>query len=299
MLAVQFTASQPSVAIWIAWVDLALLIAGGALVAGWFGRLAHSGRWRQPLDIPPSAPVGPRLSHALIVLFVYVLLAPLLGQIALPAASRTARISPGSSAFHATMNADMIARLLAVGVALYFIKQSATPAAAAERSILHGIRIIPAALLGTLAVHAVTTVQLQAGTVAWKWLRPDAPPPIHDILEAIHASEWGAWGALQLCVSAVIVAPFAEEVFFRGVLLPCIWKYTGHAWGAIVTTGALFGAVHVAQPQDVVPLAMMGVILGFVRVHYRSLRICILIHALFNARTMTVAIVAPELIVPP
>jgi membrane protease YdiL (CAAX protease family) len=40
----------------------------------------------------------------------------------------------------------------------------------------------------------------------------------------------------------------------------------------------------------------MGVILGYVRVRYRSLTACILIHALFNGRTMLFAWLNPELV---
>jgi membrane protease YdiL (CAAX protease family) len=40
----------------------------------------------------------------------------------------------------------------------------------------------------------------------------------------------------------------------------------------------------------------MGVILGYVRVRYRSLPACILIHALFNARTMVLVLLNPEMV---
>ena len=40
----------------------------------------------------------------------------------------------------------------------------------------------------------------------------------------------------------------------------------------------------------------MGVVLGYVRLRYRSLSACILTHVLFNARTMLFALLNPELV---
>ena len=40
----------------------------------------------------------------------------------------------------------------------------------------------------------------------------------------------------------------------------------------------------------------MGVILGYVRLRYRSLPACILVHALFNARTMVFALLNSEMV---
>ena len=107
---------------------------------------------------------------------------------------------------------------------------------------------------------------------------------------AAHRSE------VQLSLSAVVVAPIAEEVFFRGLLLPALWRQLGNVWVAVVLSGAAFGAIHVQLPQSVVPLITMGVILGYVRVHYRSLTACVLVHGLFNARTMTLVLLNPEMV---
>jgi membrane protease YdiL (CAAX protease family) len=50
------------------------------------------------------------------------------------------------------------------------------------------------------------------------------------------------------------------------------------------------------QPQDVLPMVTLGVVLGYIRLRYRSLPACVLVHMLFNARTMIIATLAPELI---
>ena len=145
-----------------------------------------------------------------------------------------------------------------------------------------------------LIILAITGLQLQTGQTVWRWLEPEAQQPVHSVLEALERSTWRHWGVLQLTIAAVVVAPIAEELFFRGLLLQTLWRYLGHAWLAIALSGAAFGLIHHQQPQDVLPLITMGVILGYVRVQYRSLPTCILVHALFNARTMLFALLNPE-----
>ncbi|MBU0616183.1 MAG: CPBP family intramembrane metalloprotease, partial [Planctomycetes bacterium] len=136
----------------------------------------------------------------------------------------------------------------------------------------------------------------QTGQIVWRWLEPGAEQPIHAVLEAVEKSAWGLGGIAQLTLAAIVVAPIAEELFFRGLLLQTIWRYLGHAWLAIVLSGAAFGFIHHEQPQDVLPLVTMGVILGYVRVRYRSLPACVLMHALFNARTMAFVLLNPEMV---
>ncbi len=44
------------------------------------------------------------------------------------------------------------------------------------------------------------------------------------------------------------------------------------------------------------PLVTMGVVLGYVRLRCGTLWPCVVMHALFNARTMAFALLAPELL---
>ncbi|MFQ5805987.1 MAG: lysostaphin resistance A-like protein, partial [Phycisphaerae bacterium] len=154
--------------------------------------------------------------------------------------------------------------------------------------------VLAVSLAAALIIMPISYLQQQTGQIVWRWLDPDAQPPIHAVLEALESSAWGSWGTVQLSIAAVVVAPLGEELFFRGLLLQAIWGYLRHAWLAITLSGVAFGLIHNQQPQDVLPLITMGVILGYVRVRYRSLTVCILAHALFNARTMAFVLLNPE-----
>jgi len=152
------------------------------------------------------------------------------------------------------------------------------------------------ALIGAvLIIFSISYTQLQTGAAIWRWIVPDAVLPEHPVLEAIEHSAWGGWGAVQLTLTAIVFAPLAEELFFRGLLLQTFWRHLGHAWLAIALSATAFGLIHITQPQNVLPLVSMGIILGYVRMRLRSLTACVVIHALFNTRTMLFVLLNPEL----
>jgi hypothetical protein len=94
------------------------------------------------------------------------------------------------------------------------------------------------------------------------------------------------WGHVTLWISAIAIAPIAEELFFRGMLQTVIRGYVDRPWLAIGIAGVLFGLTHYSQFQYVLPLTVLGVALGYVYEHTGSLLAPILIHILFNSRTL-------------
>lgn len=272
-------------------VDRALRGVGTLLFAVVLIGLLRDERWRNPLSQLDFTGKGPGLVHLVGVLVVFFGLA--LGV------SWAAGIDPelsrvhGSHDWHLAGCVEDGAKLAASGL-IVLILQRYRPFrnGVGPRSRLPGL--LGAGGAAVLIILAITGLQLQTGQTVWRWLEPEAQQPIHPVLEAFERTSWGHWGVLQLTIAAVIVAPIAEELFFRGLLLQTLWRYLGHAWLAITLSGVAFGLIHHRQPQDVLPLITMGVILGYVRVRYRSLPACILAHSLFNARTVLFALLCPE-----
>ncbi len=85
----------------------------------------------------------------------------------------------------------------------------------------------------------------------------------------------------------VILAPFAEEVFFRGFLLPAFSARWGFLWGAVVVSG-LFGIVHGAG--SLIPAFVSGMLLAWLYRRTRSLWNCCLAHGAQNALAFTVVV---------
>jgi hypothetical protein len=84
--------------------------------------------------------------------------------------------------------------------------------------------------------------------------------------------------------TAAVAAPVFEEVLFRGFLLPSLTKYMAVGW-AIVLSGFIFAAAHLSL-SEVLPLTLLGYILGFVYTRSRNLLSPMLLHSIWNSATM-------------
>lgn len=91
-------------------------------------------------------------------------------------------------------------------------------------------------------------------------------------------------------VSAVVMAPLAEEIFFRGMLQSMLRRVCASPWLAIILASALFGAIHFQQPGAVLPLVLLGVVLGYNYERTGRLWAPVLLHALFNATNLLIDI---------
>jgi membrane protease YdiL (CAAX protease family) len=91
----------------------------------------------------------------------------------------------------------------------------------------------------------------------------------------------GAAGTVLFALLAVVVAPLAEETFFRGFLFRGFSNSWGWVVGAIVSA-AIFGAAHL-QLTVFVPLFALGFALAWVYKRTGSLWASIALHAIFNA----------------
>ena len=85
-------------------------------------------------------------------------------------------------------------------------------------------------------------------------------------------------------LTASVAAPVFEEIMFRGFLLPSLTRYLP-AWGAIVTSGFIFSIAHLSL-SEVLPLATLGIVLGFVYTRSRNLLSSIFLHSLWNSGTL-------------
>ncbi len=89
---------------------------------------------------------------------------------------------------------------------------------------------------------------------------------------------------VAVCVLVTVIAPLAEETFFRGYFFGALRNWRG-PWPAAVVTGAVFGAIHVGSAPAVflLPLGILGFMLCIVRWKTGSLLPCIALHAINNA----------------
>jgi len=88
-----------------------------------------------------------------------------------------------------------------------------------------------------------------------------------------------------LLVTTVALAPFFEEVIFRGALLPVLVQQYGRAWGLIVSA-MVFAIAHLSV-GELAPLFVLGLGLAFMRLSSGRLFPCVLMHSLWNGVTFT------------
>lgn len=119
-------------------------------------------------------------------------------------------------------------------------------------------------------------------------------PYEHPVVEYLARSR-GPKAAAIVILAAVIAAPVAEEFFFRRVLQGWLERLlSGRGSAAVLTSAVAFALAHQGQGLAFVPLFPLGVVLGFIAERTGSIIPCILLHALFNAVSVTLLLARPE-----
>lgn len=164
------------------------------------------------------------------------------------------------------------------------------PPARTRRHLMVGIVGMALAwpLLQTAYVLAATAQLLVTG---------ERPPSLgHETLEALASAEADPWAWL-IRAFVVLVAPFVEEVAYRGALQGFLRGVGFRPWGAIALTSAVFVLMHMTSiPQGAMAgalaeLFVLSLALGLIRERTRSLVPCVVAHALFNLANLVLAAV--------
>jgi membrane protease YdiL (CAAX protease family) len=93
----------------------------------------------------------------------------------------------------------------------------------------------------------------------------------------------GASRIIDFLIQAVLIAPIIEELFFRGFLLTYLKTHLT-TWAAILLSAAIFALAH-QNLDSVLPLWVLGIVLGVAYEHTGSILLPMGIHACFNLTT--------------
>lgn len=97
-------------------------------------------------------------------------------------------------------------------------------------------------------------------------------------------------------ISAVFIAPVAEEIIFRGIITRDLLNYHSEK-GAVVISGLLFGLIHV-NPVQVLPATFAGFFLAWLYIRTNNLGLCIFLHFANNAMAIVILNVIPDDVLP-
>lgn len=134
---------------------------------------------------------------------------------------------------------------------------------------------------GAIAMYAVTI-----GAANLEFAFTHAKP--QEAAVSLFSSNHDVALGISFGVLAALVAPFVEELIFRGFLFNAILRYTPF-WVAAVVSGLVFGMSH-GSPTAFFPLACSGVVLAYVYYRTGSLTASMVTHGLFN--TVNVLLIA-------
>ena len=142
---------------------------------------------------------------------------------------------------------------------------------------LHGLdrRSVPIGLAaGVLLQAVVVLVQI---AVIDPIFGADTSSSAEDLVDAF--SGRGAQALLVLLV--VVLAPVAEELFYRGMLIPLAMRRWSARWSVAIVAG-LFAALHL-DPRQLPGLLLVGLGLGALRVWRSTVAAPVAAHVAFNA----------------
>lgn len=146
--------------------------------------------------------------------------------------------------------------------------------------------VVGITLVCTVFAIALCPLVINATLAIIRWNAPDYTFPPHPTLELLRSSEDNIGMTLVLWVGAVLVAPMAEELFFRGLLQTFFLNLLRSRWPAILGASAVFALIHVAQPYAMPALFVLSLLMGYAYERTGSLIPPLFIHVAFNLNTM-------------
>lgn len=116
---------------------------------------------------------------------------------------------------------------------------------------------------------------------------PALPDTMQETFKAIIGSEYGYF---MLC----LLAPFVEEVVFRGAILRALLGSIKNRWACIAISAAVFALVH-ANPAQMPHALLMGILLGWLYCRTGSILPGVAVHWVNNTVTFVVCRLFPQM----
>ncbi|GEM_PF-2125566 len=134
--------------------------------------------------------------------------------------------------------------------------------------LLNIILILVIGVLAQIATDALLTLV--------EPLIPDTMAQYNEMMQQLSDT------SLISVLSLAILAPIAEEIFFRGVTMEMARRITPRAWVAIVLQAAIFGLAH-GNPIQSAYTFLLGLVLGVIALYVGGLPATMLLHFSVNS----------------
>lgn len=128
-------------------------------------------------------------------------------------------------------------------------------------------------LLGGIMLMMLVTVM---GILINYWQPQISPQVFEEMLRSVN----GDTGFIIMFIIGAVMAPFTEELYYRGMIYPVLRNYLGPLGGALVA-GLLFGIAH-WDFWRTLPLAVGGAVLCYIYEKSGSIWVPMLAHGMWN-----------------
>lgn len=194
-----------------------------------------------------------------------------------------ATFSSSSSSNNAVYDAaaivgTVVVDLVLIGYVLFAARASRRPIVPTLALVRTPLR--PAVRLGLAALGVIVVANFILEPVLHASQRQGIAPT-HD---PRNTHQWVVLGVAV--VGLILVAPFAEELVFRGLGFASLGRY------ALPLTAALFALAH-GLPVLLIPVAIAGLALGYIRQRTGSVLPGMGVHMSLNALALILALLAP------
>lgn len=138
-------------------------------------------------------------------------------------------------------------------------------------------------IVGFAAEFPIAMIIAGLSAVLLRWLPQGSHPAIEEL-----SKHHGLGAALPVLIAGSIVAPFWEEIVFRGLLFPGASRLMSSLASGLGLSSFLFAMAH---PQGItlwLPLAFVGAASGVLSNYTRSLVPGMVMHSLHNAAIFAV-----------
>lgn len=180
--------------------------------------------------------------------------------------------------------AQVVAYILTVGFMVFLVwqKYHTSFLEAVKWNMPHG-----KLALGSFAIGAVLALITEAASgLLQHWIPKSLP------IEEYFRTPSSAYA---LAAFGILVAPFVEEVFFRGFLFPALARPLGVFLSTVITAGG-FALIHGEQLAHAwIPLLLLftvGVVLTLARAKTQSVAVSVLMHMGYNSTLFTLLYIA-------
>ncbi|MBX3394242.1 MAG: CPBP family intramembrane metalloprotease [Phycisphaerae bacterium] len=286
--------------------EIVLLILGSFLLIAGAVRFIAMGGWRRAFALPLLKPIGLTAPDVILAVCLFLLTGSFVlraassilprGESIAPAATSPAPTgpdggdgtAPDSSELAVRAFADLIAKSILIGLFVSIVYFRLGRAGWADWGLnLSGLpRYCLWAVLVYLAFWPICAGLLMISTTILEWRGWGGEIREHSAILTLQDERTATNVVVMTALGAIVFAPIVEELLFRGLIFRSLQAYYKSTWPAALVSGLLFGMIHVGSPQTVVPLVFFGILLAAAYARTGSLAFTILIHAVFNAKTV-------------